>query len=205
MKQLTREEFDGTFFDVSEWTDEQKTKFQERCFELGYTWRGQYGTVQELQASRYYLGRCYLTFTNFQYESANHPVQKYYSDMFPEEIQAPTPKLDVISEIVKLVQEREEVSVSEEDERGFDGLVYTEIENGKPSEQYFVIKKRQCSPDQWDYLFNNLQITQGTEQGDEDPTLQICNDGEGWFGNDDISRTDTVISFNDLFKYKEDI
>jgi hypothetical protein len=247
MKQITREKFDGTFFDVSQWTDEQKTKFQERCFELDYQWLGYKADIQDLQAQRYYLRGVYLTYANSQYKSAHHEVQKQYTDMFPEEIPQPKEKSVSIfdnpvwvtcssddlsgltfnkdyevlhmdrggyqvyddhgsivfthkSHFYKVLPEdllpAKDISESEEDERGFDELVY--VEPTTPWD-YLILSK--LTEDQKAFIYQELVC-------DENPVTteypRISFEENAWYTGYGIEEGNEI-SFNQLFKYKEDM
>ena len=80
-------DFTNTKWDVRDWTREQKIQFQEKCFELGYTWAG-YG-VQHLNATGYFLnsynrGIIYTRSKDPVGEFSDHK-ECFWADMFPED------------------------------------------------------------------------------------------------------------------------
>lgn len=91
--------FDNTKWDVRDWTDEMKTKFQERMFDEGYCW-GRFGcnkTVSFLDAGSYFLREEVLLWMDMNasnYFLEHESTEKTYEDVFPEvrrvEEQAPT-------------------------------------------------------------------------------------------------------------------
>lgn len=90
------------------------------------------------------------------------------------------------------------VEIETEECDGFDNLVYVDPSVGHNTMAYFVILKESCSESQWKYCQNNLPIATGNYGSYA--TLQICNDGDGWFDNDSVDDSDIMVSFNDIFK-----
>ncbi|AGG57938.1 hypothetical protein VPBG_00166 [Vibrio phage helene 12B3] len=201
MTELKREDFQGTWFDVSGWTEEQKTQFQLKCFELGYRWFINDARVQELQASRYFLIRNCITYSTGQYYSREHEVQKQFTDMFPN-YEAPKP-IDVVEEIRQLfvAEMGKEDSEVGEDERGFEGLVYVEPDRG------VCIPYSVLSQDQKEFLLDSLSFK--TCYGHNEPNACHFSYDEGakvWFTETrELCDRDFLISFNDLFKYEDEL
>lgn len=205
MTELKREDFQGTWFDVSKWTEKQKVEFQLKCFELGYRWLSQQAQVQELQAGRYYLIRDCITYSYSQYESTKHKVEKQFSDMFPE-YETPKP-IDVVEEIKQLFvaemgkEDSEGCSEEDEDERGFDGLVYVEPDRD------VCIPYSVLSQDQKEFLLDSLNFK--TCYGHNEPNAWHFSYEEGdlvWFTEtQEICDRDFLISFNDLFRYEDEL
>lgn len=197
MSELKREDFYNTKWDVRDWTEEQKIQWQEKCFELGFAWIKSGHTFSHPYADFYYLERSIAI--TWGLGGAVGYTEKQFSDMFPEE--APLqPKLDVIQEIVVMVEShKSEISEEgDEDERGFEGLVYVEP---KYSHSYIVLDK--LSEEQKTFIQQNLDC-------DEDvsttryPKLSIH--GSSWFtGFGFTNDTLLEVSFNHIFKYKEDL
>ncbi|AUR89206.1 hypothetical protein NVP1121O_178 [Vibrio phage 1.121.O._10N.286.46.C4] len=91
---LTREDLINTKYDVREWSEDMKSKFQEECFRLGYGWRCDGKKVGKLAAVSYYLypdaeitsiADCeeYYSPISYRYFANHHHEEKFYEDMFP--------------------------------------------------------------------------------------------------------------------------
>lgn len=198
---MKKEDFYDTKWDTREWTEEQKIQWQEKCFELGFSWQGKV-KIHGLDAEYYWLDRnnfIYLSTNDYEYFLTESSEEKHYEDMFPEQSEE---KLDVIAEIVKLVHEAQGVEEEEEEEDSFEGLVYVAPEEEQDWMKYFSLGRKSCSEAQWDYILENCPLSAGTK-GSED-YLQICNDGDGWFDNDESDSDDIVVTFNDIFQYKKE-
>ena len=208
MTELKREEFQGTWFNTSKWTEKQKVKFQLKCFELGYRWLGHEELPQELDAARYFLSRNCITYADNQYDSPVHNVEKFYEDMFPN-YEAPK-SINVVEEITQLfVAEMdkgdfEECSEEDEDERGFEGLVYVEPE---PTGNYYILPLDGLSEEQSTFLNNTLDFHphSGLGRGEVAVGLASLKGKDNWFFCTSITSIDTRISFNDLFKYEDEL
>ena len=204
MTELKREDFQGTWFDASKWTEKQKVKFQLKCFDLGYRWLAREERSQELGAARYFLiGDC-ITYSLIQYDSVKHKVEKFYEDMFPN-YEAPKP-IDVVEEITKLFSEEmdKEDFDGDEDERGFEGLVYVEP---KFIEKYYVIPLAWLSEEQSTFLNNTLDFHPHGDSVEDVVAAGLASlEGKGnWFFCTEVDVTDTKISFNQLFKYEDEL
>lgn len=202
MSELKREDFIDTKWNACDWTEEQKIKWQEKCFELGFSWQGK-TKVLGLNCNFFWMGdNNHLYFDNNDYEFflEEDSVEKQFSDMFPEKnpVQPEMkPEIDVIQEIVDMVESRKgEVEESEEDEHGFEGLVYVEPENDM---SYLVLDK--LSEEQKMFIQQNLKCDECIVTT-KYPKLSIsC--GEYYTGFGFTDDTSLEISFNDIFKYKE--
>lgn len=194
---MKREDFINTKWDVREWTEEQKIQWQEKCFELGFKWGGEGVYVENSDKNFYYLSTGILFGDDLEFFNSDEDNIKTFEDMFPEE------KLDPIQTIVEMVNERKQyIEDSEEGDRGFEGLVYIEPDF-QDTLTYYVVEKKSCSEDQWRYLVENLQLCTGSTG--KEGSLQNCGDGNGWFGHDYAEFKDKIVTFNDLFQYKEDM
>lgn len=78
-------EFNNSKWDATNWTTEQKARWQEKCFELGYKWCGSVTTVGGLSHNRYYI-----IDEKLWHDDADEvvfinalEVEKQYEDMFP--------------------------------------------------------------------------------------------------------------------------
>lgn len=85
----SEKDFKGTVWDVRDWTTEQKSKFQEKCFELGYVWASE-RVIKYLDMGFYQItqGRGYLGYGNDPENVADQiksgvSVEKKWEDMFP--------------------------------------------------------------------------------------------------------------------------
>ena len=211
MTELKREDFQGTWFDASKWTEKQKVKFQLKCFDLGYRWLAREERPQELDAARYFLiGDC-ITYSLTQYDSVKHRVEKFYEDMFPDyEAQKP---IDVVAEIKQLFSEEMDKVDSdvEEDERGFEGLLINA--NAVESEQHWVIFLKDLSNEQLQWMESvfttdsrytptsgSQDVVMGNLRG-EDAMSMWSN-----YSRDFLPALNcTVVTFNQLFKYEDEL
>ena len=190
---MKKEDFYNTKWDVREWTEDMKIQWQNKCFELGFSWNGK-TEVFGLDANFFWMSGTNLDANDYKYFLGESSTEKYYEDMFPEQ---PEEKLDDVAEIVKLVHEVQSV-----EEDSFDGLVYVAPEEEQDWMKYFSLERKSCSEAQWDYILENCPLSAGTK-GSED-YLQICNDGDGWFDNDESDSGDIVVTFNDLFQHPKE-
>ncbi len=84
-------EFNNSKWDATEWTIEQKIKWQEKCFELGYFWEFTGKNISHLDKEYYYLYNCQRSITqglgisDSEYFSQHENEEKQYEDMFPVE------------------------------------------------------------------------------------------------------------------------
>ncbi len=83
-----RTNFDNTKWDQSDWSEEQKRQWQEKCFELGYSWN----TSKEVSClnSNYFFLYRHQEITKssyFQTFERKTFTEQTWSDMFPEEEQ----------------------------------------------------------------------------------------------------------------------
>lgn len=81
---MKKEDFYNTKWDQSEWSEEMKTKWQEKCFELGFAW---HFYSKSLHLNKYY----FLSSANNITYAGNHETYATHShkpmtwgDMFPE-------------------------------------------------------------------------------------------------------------------------
>jgi hypothetical protein len=73
-----------TKWDQSSWSIEQKIQWQNKCFELGYTWRAVRAVWKN--ANFFYLRDGKISYSDGLNFVPNHPsVEMVWSDMFPEE------------------------------------------------------------------------------------------------------------------------
>ena len=194
---MKKEDFYKTFWDVSERTEEQKTKWQQKCFELGFTWSGSGVGINHLYANTYFLEKTdRISYSANYFRTGDCPIEKHYENMFPNQLEE---KLDVVAAIVELVKEAQNI----EEEDSFDGLVYVAPEKGQPDSKYFAILRRNCTEDQWGYILENCPIDSDGVFGNC-KSLQICSDAPEWFDNDEVDSDDIIVSFNDIFKYKKE-
>ncbi len=212
MTELKREDLINTKWDVRDWSEEQKTLWQEKCFELGFSWWCVPEAVSNQDATHYWLEQdldiLYISDSDHDYFLRDEAVQKQFSDMFPE-YEIPKP-IDVVEEIRQLFiakmgkEDFEGGSDEDEDERGFDGLVYVEP---RLIEKYYVILLSDLSEAQILFLEDNLQFhPNGGSEKDEDIKGLASERGEGdWFFYSSTSPHDTRISFNQLFKYEDEL
>ncbi|CAL9974313.1 hypothetical protein VPHF99_0191 [Vibrio phage F99] len=209
MTELKREDFIDTWFDVSKWTEKQKVKFQLKCFELGYRWIGHEERPQELDGARYFLIRSCITYSTTQYDSNEHKVEKFYEDMFPD-YEAPKP-INVVGEITQLFSEEMDKEDSDEDERSFEGLVINS--NVVESEQHWVIFLKDLSNEQLQWM-ESVFTTDSRyipTQGSQDVVMGNLRGEDAmsmWsnYSKDFLpSITCTVITFNQLFKYEDEL
>lgn len=95
---MKKEDFYNTKWDQSEWTTEMKTQWQEKCFELGFYWFIDRGTIKFLEEDYFYLeSDGTLTYSDsdlFENTDTEEEV-KTWEDMFPEDNQT----LDYIREL----------------------------------------------------------------------------------------------------------
>ena len=209
MEELKFEDLIDTKWDVRGWSKEQKSLWQKECFNLGLTWNGKV-TVKHLTATYYFIGIYGLTFIDDDYHeyflSKSSHQERQFTDMFPDyEASKPT---DVMEEIKKLfvaeLDKGASTKGSDEDERGFEGLVYVEPASTNDL-QYFSLSRDVCSDEQWKYAMINLpkdKIFSGIN--DQTTTVQWCCDDKHWFCNE-YEDNDTHVTFNDLFQYKDEM
>ena len=102
--ELNKEDFFKTKWDQSEWTLEQKIKWQQKCFELGFSWGFTEAgdTIQNLDKVYFYLSHSTLLYdhTEVDYED-DYSTPNVWEDMFPESIHSEyetTPDVVVSSE-----------------------------------------------------------------------------------------------------------
>lgn len=191
--------FTGRNWDARNWTREQKIQWQEKTFELGYSWDGE--GVHYLDSPYYTTnkdGSLYRSDVSYHFSESSGELLTF-GDMFPEEQE--DEKLDVIKEITELFSESIEEDVSDEDECSFDGLVYVQPDLSN-TWIYYRIEKDTCSEEQWQYLVDTLPPS--TNITGKESSLQNC--GDGWFdNNDELQPEDIVTPFNDLFQYEDEL
>ncbi|CAM0059271.1 hypothetical protein VPHK460_0211 [Vibrio phage K460] len=210
MTKLKREDLLSSKWDVRDWSEEQRTWWQQECFKLGILWFC--SSVAELDhldaedCAFYYIEPtgilmqddhdCETEFTELNF------TEKQFSDMFPD-YEAPK-SVNVVEEITQLFSEEMDKEGSDEDERGFEGLVYVEP---KFIEKYYVILLSDLSEEQLLFLEDNLQFhPNGGSEKDEFTKGLASARGEGdWFFYSSTSPQDTRISFNQLFKYEDEL
>ena len=199
---MSKLKFAGRKWDARKWTREQKIQWQEKAFELGYS-RSREG-VNYLDSTYYTTnkdGSLYRSWAGCHFPESSGELLTF-GDIFPEEEE--DEKLDVIKEITGLFSERLlEEDVSDEEERGFRGLVYVEPEF-KDSNTYFSILRKNCTEPQWKYLLDTLDLFREEPHGMYE-SLQNCGDGDGWFDCSSVDDDDVVVSFNDLFQYEDEL
>lgn len=197
--------FEGRKWDARNWTREQKIQWQEKTFELGYSWDGE--GVHYLDSSYYTTnkdGSLYRSDVSYHFSESSGELLTF-GDMFPEEKEE---KLDVIKEITELFSESlVDDNVSEEDERGFEGLVY--VEPDLPYLDYWYIHLEDLSSEQLHFLSKFFTTDNRFTFEDEEGILMYQK------GNSDgmviwtnyLSRCGSTkmnkVSFNDLFQYED--
>jgi hypothetical protein len=85
---VTKEDLFNTKWDATEWTEEQRTKFQKKVFELGFSW--EIGKIVYRAASPdcYFLyedGGLTYTTNKPALKKHNHK-QNYFEDLFPDQV-----------------------------------------------------------------------------------------------------------------------
>ncbi|CAM0054715.1 hypothetical protein VPH184E373B_0187 [Vibrio phage 184E37-3b] len=212
MPELKREDLINIKWDVRDWSEEQRTLWQQECFKLGMSWFcSSVAEIDHLDAEDYafyYIEPtgilmhddhdCETEFTELNF------TEKQLSDMFPD---YEAPKLiNVVEEITQLFSEGmdKEDSEVDEDERGFEGLVYVEP---KFIEKYYVIPLAWLSEEQSTFLNNTLDFHPHSDSVDEEVAVGLASlEGKGnWFFCTQIDESDTRISFNQLFKYGDEL
>lgn len=253
--------FANTKWDARTWTTEQKIKWQEKAFELGYTFCGGLEPIYLCSGFFFLESDSTITQTNDLkvFQGAEELVLELI-DMFPQEVEPLEPKVETkqsvftrprwvtsltflerkvigitegkdykvidvvykggelhqcivcndegvvtkyhISHFHKVTPEEctylPSVETEAEECNGFENLVYTNPSVGYTNMRYFVLLKESCSEAQWMYCQKHLPLTTGSYG--RDLTLQICNDGDGWFDNDSVDDSDILVSFNDIFQ-----
>lgn len=198
---MKKEDFYFTKWDAREWTDEQKTRWQEKCFELGFSWGCGIGGVENLHATYYLLEDSkeitFLEISNRESFLVNGAKQMFFEDMFPSEnSEQPAHALDVVAAIVEQVNLRKQQLECEEDDRGFEGLIYVE-----PDNQWDCLVLSKLTEDQKKFIFEELVC-------DESPLTtsypKISFVGSSWTTGYGIDGQREV-TFNDLFQYKENL
>lgn len=76
----------NTKWDVRKWTEEQKIKFQEECFNFGYNWTGRM-QVKNIDATAYHInsdGRLWFWEQDdiINFYSPDYGIEKKWEDMF---------------------------------------------------------------------------------------------------------------------------
>ncbi|AOQ26777.1 hypothetical protein [Vibrio phage S4-7] len=173
--------FAGRNWDARNWTREQKIQWQEKTFELGYSW---YGEGVHYLDSPYYTtnkdGSLYRSDVSYHFSESSGELLTF-GDMFPEE---------------------------EEDERSFEGLIY-ECPDIKYLD-YWYIPLKDLSEDQIEFLsgyfttdgrftFNNLEDILMYQKGNFDGEV-IWTNHYSRTGSNRLHK----VSFNDLFKYEDE-
>lgn len=189
---MKKEDFYNTKWYCRAWTDEQKIQWQEKCFELGFSWCKE-KAVKYINRDYYYLGDDgSITWGESMNDAPNFMTEEF-SSMFPEQSEE---KLDVVAEIVKLVKESQ--TVEEVDEDSFEGLDYV-----APEVSSYILTD-DLSEDQKIFLDNKLKWSDSDRLRFSD--YKILNFGTGnykWcLGFVTGGRVKT--SFNNIFQYKED-
>ncbi|AUR93349.1 hypothetical protein NVP1187O_036 [Vibrio phage 1.187.O._10N.286.49.F1] len=209
MTGLKREEFYHTKWDVRAWSEEQLDWFITELISRGYSWP----LSQEVSEVNFlYLedrGVICYGFDDYNFDCMNKYIQKYFEDMFPSvssDHEAPKP-IDVVEEIKQLFvaemdkEDSEGCSEEDEDERGFEGLVYVEPERS------VCIPYSVLSQDQKEFLLDNLNFK--TCYGHNEPNACHFSYDEGakvWFTEtQEICDRDFLITFNQLFKYEDEL
>lgn len=84
---MKKEDFYDTKWDQSEWTEEMKIKWQEKCFELGFEWASYRCKVIRLNREYFFLySNKYITYEGNYERYKTHPHKPMtWGDMFPEE------------------------------------------------------------------------------------------------------------------------
>ncbi|CAH9014286.1 conserved hypothetical protein [Vibrio phage 501E54-1] len=189
-------EFANTKWDVRNWTEEQKIQFQNKGFELGYGWL--HTGKEKYEKGFAFLSideNGHMTFivADFSYFSSEPYVEKTWEDMFP------TPKLDVIEEIVSMVFPED--TQEEYEGIGFDNLTYLAPEEGVPN---WEVSK--LSDDQLQFLLDTFRIKE------EPVSVEFIRTYGGGYKYLFISAIvgigptnlqeegDIIVSFNDTFK-----
>jgi hypothetical protein len=82
---MKKEDLVNTKWDVSNWTTEQKIKWQESVFELGFRWPIGEMSIQILNADYHYIDTKNITSsTDHDFFEQHRYIQRYYADLFPE-------------------------------------------------------------------------------------------------------------------------
>ena len=205
MTELKREDLLSTKWDVRDWSEEQRTLWQQECFQLGMKWyRESVAKLEHLDTEDYafyYIEPtavlmqddhgCEQEFTELGF------TEKQFTDMFPN-YEAPKP-INVVEEIKQLFlaeMDKEDFD-GDEDERGFEGLVYVEPKDYTPN-----IAKHNLSEDQLNFIigkFGGLEMT-----SKEEDTYIYIDDGVVKTTRYPLYTTkDKIVTFNDLFKYED--
>lgn len=213
MTKLSKEasEFLMTEWDVRDWSEKQRVQWQEKCFELGFSWPLSGKTVSHTGRSFYYfLGygdilHGFSTDTDF--------TLKQFEDMFPaKELLQEDEKLDVVSEILELVNQRkqevEEGVVQEnpsQEGTGFENLTYHCPKH--LTDEYLCIDVCNLSSAQKEFLVENLEWSCSVSSEEllklQKGFLNLCSDGrDKWFFSPCKTYVDTEIFFNTIYKEK---
>ncbi|CAM0057649.1 hypothetical protein VPHK406_0168 [Vibrio phage K406] len=212
MTKLKREDLLSSKWDVRDWSEEQRTLWQQECFQLGIKWyRESVAKLEHLDTEDYafyYIEPtavlmqddhgCEQEFTELGF------TEKQFTDMFPN-YEAPKP-INVVEEIKQLFlaeMDKEDFD-GDEDERGFEGLVYVEP---KLIEKYYVIPLAWLSEEQSTFLNNTLDFHPHGDSVEDVVAAGLASlEGKGnWFFCTEIDVKDTKISFNQLFKYEDEL
>ena len=197
MTELKRENLLATEWDVRDWSEEQKRWWQEKSFKLGFSWPSGSTKVRHLGAEVFQLWDDMDMTYSGKFSRDKDFTEKQFSDMFPDH-EAPKP-INVVEEIKQLFlaeMDKEDFD-GDEDERGFEGLVYVEPKDYTPN-----IAKHNLSEDQLNFIigkFGGLEMT-----SKEEDTYIYIDDGVVKTTRYPLYTTkDKIVTFNDLFKYED--
>lgn len=207
MTELKREDLLLTKWDVRDWSAEQKILWQQECFKLSLTWGGSI-TVDHLTATHYFIGQLGLTYIDdndheYFLRKSSHK-EKQFTDMFPD-YEAPKP-IDVVEEIKQLFvaemgkgdSEGCSAEDEDEDERGFEGLVY--VETGIMGAS---IPFKSLSEEQLAFIIETFNISVPTPCKTH---VSFLTTGEVYFSSPRQSDKSCYnLTFNQLFKYEDEL
>lgn len=193
--------FEYTYWDVSNWTDEMKTQFQKKCFELGYKWFGHQEIVSELDAGRYYLNKPYITWAGGQYESRSHRTEKLWEDMFPEEEAQPVTetlptKQELTSRFITFFNDEAASEDIPEWMEGFEDLVYVQ-----PDIIGASVPLKNLTQAQLDFICGYFNLATPYKCKTHFSCLRV---GDRYFSTPaEYWKANFNLSFNDIFKHKD--
>jgi hypothetical protein len=85
---MKKEDFINTKWDAREWTKEQKAKWQNRIFELGFSWGGWDKRVRYITSDFYYVSDSSVTYGgDFAFFNGREGKLMTYEDAFPSPTQ----------------------------------------------------------------------------------------------------------------------
>ena len=211
MTELKREDFYNTNWDVRGWSEEMKRHWQDKCFAFGFRWGSGSTEVQHLSEDYYQLWCDQdMTYSSTPYKDSPF-ISSKYEDVFPN-YEAPRP-INVIEEITQLFSEELDKVDSEvdEDERGFERLLINS--NAVESEQHWVIFLKDLSNEQLQWMESvfTTDSRYTPTQGSQDVVMGNLRGEDAMSMWSNYSRdflpalNCTVVTFNQLFKYEDEL